>query len=230
MQEKLRVLWKFPARSPRDILRRLADHAEAARTDTKKPSPVVSVFSTDGRAFTGTVLGLDGGRDESVLLHAPDAHDAGQGHVVYLSMAHVVSVRIHDAEQYAPLLSEGAVARVEGEEAPTRLQLKRDLQSLSQRLPVAIDADWEALPRTDPAHLNLRDLGSELETAVGVVTHDDLARAAWKKLRGISIRHEQGAQIGAKRHDTSITLTLDLSRALPSDLVELIARQITSVL
>ncbi len=231
MHEKLRALVKYPAREPRELLRRFADEAQKHWGDDRHPLPLVTVYLREGPAFTGRVVRVDRDvRDEVILLHAPDNLTNPQGHVAYLPSAHVVAVRVHDADAHAPLLSEGAVARRLSEEAPSRLQVKREFQQLSERLPAPIDADWDALPKSDEAHLNLRDFALALEKAVLAVTDDDLARDAWKSVRKLTVAHDARADLSAKRHDRTIAIALDLSRPLPADLASRLSQKLTTVL
>jgi len=231
MHEKLRALVKYPARSPRDVLRTLAEQAQQHWGDDRRPLPIVTVYLREGPAFTGWVVRVDrDARDEMALLHAPDSLSNPQGHVVYVPTAHVVALRVHEADAHAALLSEGAVARRLSEEAPSRLQLKREFQQLSERLPAPLDADWDALPKSDEANLNLRDFALALEKAVLAVTDDDLARDAWKSVRKLTVAHEAKADLSAKRHDRTIALALDLSRPMPADLAARLSQKLTTVL
>jgi hypothetical protein len=228
---------KCRAKEPRALLRECAEYRGKVGDDAKKPLPRVTVFTTTGQAFTGSVVHVLRERDaETALLHAPDEARPEAVDLVYVPVDRVVAVKIHDAEWAAPLLTAGEVARVPSEQPQSRLQLKREVREIGQRmakefgLDSGVDVDWETLPKSDAPNLNVLDLAKGLEKAVRRVVRDKVGKDALKAVRRILVRHQPGARLTCEKDRESVVLVLDVDRALPESLDRVVEERLTGAL
>lgn len=205
------IVARFVVRPPLEILIRLARHF---RTHPGV-RPWIDVGTAEGVVHSGRLVDVDE-REGAALLHASENHG---GDVVYLRLDRVTSLKVRGAEELGALLSEGRVARAPGEEAPTRLLVRRTLAGL-RAAGLAVDAVWEAVPEAAEALLNLRDLAEAVTRAAAAVARDKEGRKALEEYRAICIRHEAGTRLRARPKGRTLLMEADLTRALPEKLAE----------
>lgn len=226
MPGKAEVFEKFVARDPQTLLRLLLD-----------VNPLVTLHTCHGHAFTGQLLALEGeGAGASVLLQCAEGNGATSDDVLYLPLAHVAAVRVHDGHRWAVALSDGAVARMPGEAAPTRLELKREVARLAEEfqresgLGVAFEVDWAAAPEGDDVSLNLRDLVRALIGSVGANTDDTVGRAAVAGLQAVAVVHKPEAALSLEVSGKRLLVEADLRKALPHPLDKAVREKFESAL
>ena len=235
LSETAHILSKFPARDPREILRRLVDHRRRLPVERQSASPLLSVCTTDGHCFRGWVLDCNE-QNDALLLHAAKNLNAASADVVYLTLSRISAVTVHDSDRIAPILSFGEVARAPGETAPSRLELRRSLQQASEGLradlglQLAVTADWDGIPEGEGVQLNLQDLSRVLQHVIREMARDDLGRAAWSALSTLVIRHQSSARLAAAKKERTVVIALDLSRALLPSLERDLSDSLNSIL
>ncbi|HVE38242.1 MAG TPA: hypothetical protein VNM14_00055 [Planctomycetota bacterium] len=226
---------KCRARDPRTLLRDCAEYRAKVGDDQKKPLPRVTVFTTTGQSFDGTVVHVQRERDvETVLLHVPDETRPEAVDLVYVAADRVAAVQVHDGEWVAPLLTGGEVARVPSELPQSRLQLKREVREIGQRMTKEFDSgievDWDSLPTSDVPNLNVLDLAKGVETAVRKVLRDKLGKEAMKRVRRILLRHQPGARLTCEKDRDGVLLVLDIDKALPDTLDQVVEERLAGAL
>jgi hypothetical protein len=226
---------KCRAKDPRVLLRDCAEYRAKVGDDAKKPLPRVTVFTTTGQSFGGTVVHVLRERDvETVLLHVPDETRPEAVDLVYVAAERVAAVRVHDGEWVAPLLTGGEVARVPSEPPQSRLQLKRELREIGQRMAKEFDSgvevDWDSLPRSDAPNLNVLDLARGVEKAVRKVLRDKLGQDAMKGVRRILLRHQSGARLTCEKDREGVLLVLDVDKSLPDALDRVVEERLNGAL
>jgi len=226
---------KCQARDPRTLLRDCAEYRAKVGDDAKKPLPRVTVFTTTGQSFGGVVVHVLRERDvETVLLHVPDDARPEAVDLVYVTADRVAAVQVHDGEWVAPLLTAGEVARVPSEQPQSRLQLKREVREIAQRMTKevdsGIDVDWDTLPKSDITNLNVLDLAKGVEKAVRKVVRDKIGKEEMKGVRRILLRHQPGSRLTCEKEREGVLLQLDLDKSLPDALDRLVEERLTGAL
>jgi len=226
---------KCHAKEPRVLLRECADYRAKVGDDDKKPLPRVTVFTTSGQSFSGFVVHIVRERDaETVLLHVPDEARPESVDLVYVNADRVAAVKVHDGEWIAPLLTAGEVARVPSEQPQSRLQLKREVREIGQRMAKefdsGVDVDWDTLPKSDTPNLNVLDLAKGVEKAVRKVLRDKLGKEAMRGIRRILVRHQAGARLTCEKDRDGVLLVLDVDRALPESVDRVVEERLTGAL
>jgi hypothetical protein len=226
---------KCRAKDARILLRDCAEYRAKVGDDAKKPLPRVTLFTTTGQSFAGHVVHVLRERDaETVLLHVPDEARPEAVDLVYVAAERVAAVQVHDAEWAAPLLTGGEVARVPSEQPQSRLQLKREVREIGQRMAkefdAGVDVDWDTLPQSDVPNLNVLDLARGVETAVRKVLRDKLGKDAMKGVRRILVRHQSGARLTCEKDRESVLLVLDVDKSLPEGLDGVVEERLTGAL
>ena len=207
-------LEKFPARSPLVVLQRLVE----ARVRDR--APAVDVFTVDGHCFSGWAVKLEaerGGQPENLLLQGMDSSGRPSEDLVYLSVARIAAVRVQAGGTYARVLSFGELGFGAGETGPSRLELKREFQSVSEKLQTELRLTL-TLEAGDAIHLTVRAIARAMPAAIAPELRDEVGRQAWTKIRALQIGHATGATLGARREGDVLRLTGDLTRALPEPL------------
>ena len=228
---------KCAAKDPRALLRECAEYRAKAGDDAKRPLPRVTIFTASGQSFTGAVVHVQREREvETVLLYAPDEGRPESVDLVYLTLDRVVAVKVQDGEWVAPLLTGGEVARVPSEEAPTRLQLKREVREIGQRVAKehgvasGLDVDWDSLPKGDAPNLNVLDFAKAVEKGVRKVVRDSLGKEAMKGIRKLSVRHQPAARLTCEKERDALVLVLDLEKSLPTPLDQVVEERLSGAL
>ena len=228
---------KCAAKDPRVLLRECAEYRARAGDDPKRPLPRLTIYTSTGQSFSGMVVQVQRERDlETVLLHVPDEARPEAIDLLYVGLDRVIAVKVQDGEWAAPLLTAGEVARVPSEEPPTRLQLKRDVREIGQRVAKeygvasGIDVDWDSLPRSDGPNLNVLDLAKSLEKGVRKVVRDSLGKEAMKGVRKVTVRHQPAARLTCEKERDALVVVLDLEKALPSSLDSVVEERLSGAL
>ena len=171
---------------------------------------------------------------ETVLLHVPDDARPEAVDLVYVPADRVAAVQVHDGEWVAPLLTAGEVARVPSEQPQSRLQLKREVREIAQRMTKEVDSgvdvDWDALPKSDTTNLNVLDLVKAVEKAVRKVVRDKIGKEAMKDVRRILLRHQPGARLTCEKDREGVLLVLDVDKSLPDALDRVVEERLTGAL
>jgi hypothetical protein len=226
---------KCQATDPRILLRDCAEYRAKVGDDAKKPLPRVTLFTTTGQSFSGHVVHVRRERDaETVLMHVPDESRPEAVDLVYVAVERVAALRVHDAEWVGPLLTGGEIARVPSEQPPSRLQLKREVREIAQRMTKeydsGLDVDWDTLPKSDLPNLNVLDVARGVEAAVRKVLRDKPGREAMKGVRRILVRHQSGARLTCEKDRDGVLLLLDIDKLLPEALDRVVEERLTGAL
>ena len=194
----------------------------------------VTLTYFSGAHVSGIVLRTATGRSGTTLLLGSTQNS---GDVIFVRLDQVMAVEVHNYQNFAPVLTGGAVARSPSEAAPNRLELKRKIQAMSEELQKKfqnhfnIDVLWDKLPESEhDVMLNLRDLSEAIKSAVERVAADDLGRKALNEIRILRLSHTDDESPSVKRDGSVIDLIYNLKRALPARLGEEVNEQLNSVL
>ena len=228
-------LSKFPARPPLDILQRIAERRRSLPDAEKDTLPRLTLLLNAAGPVTGWLLDVSP-KDDAVLLHAPANLNRQADDVAYLPLSRIAAVIVHDSAMAAPLLSFGAVPRAPGGPAPSRLGLKRSYAALEGELhkdpeiALTVQVDWDSVPDGDDALHNLGDLLKAIPAAVRSVARDEEGRTALATLRTLELRHGDKPSPVLSRDARTITVALDLGRALPPSPENFLSEKLGSVL
>ncbi len=187
----------------------------------------VSLLCRSGDQFTGEILDnnrSDGDREAATLLfRSKDANSDGFS-LLFLEYASVCGIRILEPVKHAQFLSNNQIARNPYEEAPTALELKRELeeklQSLCSKLdhPIELVVNWDDVFQDTVSTLNFRDLSlSFLEFLDDFVT-DELNKKEIKHISELHIEHRDGAELEGLVDGQRFCIAVDFERALPDGL------------
>ncbi|MDE2291637.1 MAG: hypothetical protein KGL53_06100 [Elusimicrobia bacterium] len=215
----------YPARDPQTLLRLLV-----------QVTPLVTLHTSQGHALTGQLLALEGdGPRASVLLDCADEKGETGSDIAYLLLGDVVAVKVHDGLRWSGLLADAA-ATVPGERAPSREELQRHVQHLSEDLRrrsglgIALEVDWTGVPDSDDARLNLRDLLAAVAGSLGDEGSEAAGRAAVAGLNVITIVHRPGANLSFASQAPRLYVGVDLHHALPRPLAKVVGERLQSSL
>ena len=223
------VVDKLTPRSPLEVIRRFVD---------QKETPTLTIYTTDGFTFCGIPNALEESRNEitlSLRLISPDLRSLSND-LVYIRGQRISHVKIHEFMSVAKTLSFGKIARNPEEPAPTRLQLRREIEELnlnfekSTGLKLKIYLDWDQLPQSNSANLNLRDLVKALFKSLQTLTKDAIGRESLQSLKKISIENKDGAYLTMNREKTELIVQIDLEKALPGNLEGVVLKTCEKVL
>lgn len=211
--------------APDTVLRALA----AACVGNELPErPVVRLRLTSGHVEEGWLIGVGSDRtDEVVVLGSPPHRHQMPEEAVYLRMRDVVSVGVYGAERFRDVLSGGVLPLPVSGEPVTRLVLRREFSS-SAVLPLRID--WAALPDTPVANTALAGLLAALRLAVSDLRGDEAGRQAWAGITTVCLEHRPGEDLALLRTAEDLTVSADLTAALPRRLDAEVRRQLNTVL
>jgi len=235
MSDLKNVLSKYAAETPREVLRKMAEVHRQQAQDGKIPGPEVTVYTSEGHSFSGLILDFNG-QSDSLLLYAPVNPKAASNDVVYLAISRVAAVRVRHSEVVAPVLSDGKVARPPGQQAPSRLEVRRLMREIAgkikeaSRVGLSIDADWDHVPDDGSAMLNLQDLVQALPPIVASTARDSEGRAAWARVSALHFEHRASALLSARKDGKTVVVDADLGRALPGPLEKTLTDQLNAVL
>lgn len=226
------------AKSPRNLLRLLAAHSKRVISTSSGTLPFVRMTVASGAEFSGWLLDLGSdANSESVVLNPSKFGDQLENELVYVSIDNVLSVHLQNARDFLSLLSDGAIARVLGEVAPTRLALRRSLQeeltrlNVAQKLDLKLLVDFEKLSERDAVLLNVRDLCTALALALTEINQDKMGHAALVAHSEFRIEPCQGLlEMSVVREGGAVVLKIDLDRALPVELVQTLSKNLSAVL
>jgi hypothetical protein len=220
-------LSRIPARSPQEILAVLAEAREQC-----PDALLIELGTSDGLVLSGQVIRIDESRDgPNVLLRHSD-HRGLLESVSYLPLGRVTSVRVLDSRAAATWISFGEIATRPGEKGPTRLELRRELATAGERLQqecgvgLQFAIDWESLPESDAAHLNVRKLSELLLGAVRKQASDPAGKQACGKLGTARFSHAPGQGLKLRREGPELFVCIDFERAITASL----ARELESSL
>lgn len=232
------VATKLRALTPRRLLETLAAQYNGKPFDEKNARPLLTLFTAEGATFTGFLIDLaDDGRGSAIVFKIETQHSAYANELVYLSLDRVTTVVVHGAERFAPILTDGAVARPRDGHgkslpAPSPLELRRLVASEQERLKGAggaeLQLELERLPATDDARANVLELcRAVVETMVArLESEDPMARDAALAITQIRFRQHDGESPGIRRNGATLSLDVDFTRALPGSLATWVSRQI----
>ena len=202
----------IPAVSPKRILESFKSIGKPA---------FVSVFTSRGFQFSGRVLAISEERSQSWLsMQEFDASWKETDNIIYLALDDVTCVKVHRADQLLKELSFGSVAHAHVDPAPTPLELNRKIEEMNGQLKhlglgFKIEAPVDAHKDSKDVLLNLSDLVVTLPTVLGKIAADKVGRDALTAIDKVLIQHEAGKILTASRDANALTVTLDLTRALP---------------
>ena len=223
------IINKLSPRTPLEIISRFIDQKE---TNT------ITVYTSDGFTFCGIAIALGEHRGESILsMHLiADSLKGLSDDLVYIHGQRISHIKIHEFRSVAKTLSFGTIARNPGEQAPTKLQLQRDIEEINLRfvkssgLKLILNLDWDKLPRSDVAFLNLIDLVKALFISLEKLTTDSLGREALQSLTNINIESKRGSPLTMNREKTIMIVQMDLEAAFPEGLGDVILKAVEKTL
>jgi hypothetical protein len=222
---------RFLMGEPREILRRLAEHAQ--KFGSWKDEPIeVTVFLASGHAVKGQVARLQRERDqENVLLFQGDLRDPA---VIYIRLADVAALEIQHAVAVDPLGGAGGQKARTGE-PPSRLDLKRELEKKSQILQgagfsLALECDWSTIGESPEERFGLAEALAALEKVILKIGKESLGREALKKIATLRLQGEPNAKIRCERQETTVNVFYDWRRSLAGTFESDFERQLESAL
>jgi len=192
MDPKLDILQRLPPRPLSRLLGDLAALRQRAAAGESVSVPLTTLHLRTGRDVVGWVVALD--QAGWLLVHGagPDPRQPGYD-AVYLPLAAVEALTVHDAPAAAPFLSEGRLAAPEQPAPglgppPSRLELKRKLAEHTNALRAAVgsslsvEVEWSGVAAEGEA---LRTLDRLIEDTVKVameLAKDEMGRSALGRL------------------------------------------------
>ena len=209
------------------------DPVEIVRLLEGRQVRLTLTFSS-GQTVTGVPIRSESQRGAYILLmrSSLNADD-----IFFVRLDDLTAVQVHGYQNVAPLLTDGAVARSPNEVSPTRLELKRSVQDLSEKIhketgsSLNLDVEWEKLPASEhDVHLNLRDLTASVRTQLAKVAADELGKRALSEIRVFRISHHDSENPEIKRDGSIIDFRINLARALPARLDNELNDKINGVL
>jgi hypothetical protein len=213
------LLAKLPSKPIPELLASLARGYDQSDDPARPRLPVVILHLRSGRDLSGRIvrLGQDPGRGQTLLLQAADSGGrAAETAALYVPLDSVEAVTVLEADQYADLLSDGALpAPPSNAPAPSRLDVLRAAEELNQAFvkqrgaAVKLDVDAAAgLPGEDLRSLSV--LVKETFAALSEIASDPLGRESMAAVRTLKIA--DAAAAGARLSDGCLEISAALSR------------------
>jgi hypothetical protein len=226
---------KFPARSPAEILRKLASsHETLSGEEILSP---VSIFTQEGLCFRGFFLKVESSEGaECLLLRGETDSGRPSEELTYFLLNRVVAVTVHDPRSIARTLSWGEIPRALNEEAPSALDLRRQIVDLSEKISkelnrkISIDVDWELIPKSGVSFLNLRDVCEEFYRQIQEAAKVPDIRAAWQWVLKIAVVQAERSSLQISREASSLVFQIDLNKALPERLAAAFSEGLNRIL
>lgn len=184
-----------------DLARQLQHFADLATADelSTEELPVVQLLLAAGGSVSGRVFGVSDGR---VLIGDADAVV-----VTTVVTSAIVGLQVSSSDATASLFGTPHRRR---SDAPTKLELKRRIKTISDRISarvaddVTIDVPWADLPEGDAARCDLQELLDNIDIAFTDLTTDDLGAEALAGVTTVAVRI--APQVGVDAGDATITI------------------------
>jgi len=207
------ALSKTFSESPRRLLLHLAELAEK-NAATLKESFRARIFLASGLVIDGRLLRSfqEDRADYLILATGEDPEDPG---MCYISLDHVAAVEFTPASSLIQAAS--AQSRVESlGPAPTRLELKRDLEKFNQKLSAdkspLVECDWPTLGDSDAERLSLKAMFSAIPAALKEIVRDPMGAAALGAVSKLIVRGGRGPVLTLTRDGDAVSLECALGQ------------------
>jgi hypothetical protein len=184
-------LYRLPLATIVSLLATLQALRERIQAGERLILPEITLGLTSGHRCTGELIAfghLDSSPDSRMVLLKPQS--SGALDVMYLPLSAIETLTVHYVEDNLHLLSFGKLREVTGA-VPSRLELERELRSISAQCQLSMTIAWEELPQTDEAFQGLAILLEQLRAILVMIQAEPLGAAALQELAGIDIRVDQ---------------------------------------
>lgn len=196
--QKIKTVANLSTHSPIEILRLVFSSLDNFHKGHKRELPRVTIYMNGG-SFSGFVIGIKEEPDASyIMMVEHDDTVRGQGiNAIYLPLWAVVAVKVHDCEQFLPLLSGGktevvkqatpGIVGLQKKIADEILHIRTVLQTN-----IKMEVSWETLAQDDLTLLGLYELIESFMLVVHEKISDEFKRIAFKTL--VTVIRFQNAQ------------------------------------
>jgi hypothetical protein len=176
---------RLPAKPVNALITEIAELQDRVRSGESIAPPDVTLLLDSGHRITGSILRVlpasEAAGEPLVLMRC--AMDA-----TYLPIAAIRAVTVHYSAANLHLLSGGKIKVASGA-VPSRLDLERQVRSLSAQLnPVTVTVAWDEMVATDEAFQSLEPLIQDLAAILLAIQADSLGVAALQQVDQIAIR------------------------------------------
>jgi hypothetical protein len=157
--------------------------------------PEVTFGLASGQSCKGELIAfgqLDNSPDSRTVLLKPKS--GGALDATYIPLAAIQTLTVHYAEDNLHLLSFGKLREASGQ-VPSRLELERELRSLSEQCQLPITIVWDELPKTDEALQGLAILLQQLRDILVSIQAEAIGAEALRELASVAIRVEQNPSV-----------------------------------
>ncbi len=186
---------RLPAKEIGTLVAELCVLQDRVRSGELLAVPAISLLLESGHSLAGTIVQATKSAAEqggTLLLQ----HQDNPLHVSYIPLDAICGITVYYSSQNLHLLSSGQVKPVTSQ-SPTRLDLERKAQYLSEKLAgTVISIVWDELPRTEEARQSLDIMLADLAAVIGLVRSDELGRTTLQQqVERIEIRGGTSAEV-----------------------------------
>lgn len=217
---------EISAREPITVLRLLAEQAVKFPPTKKTEAIEVRLFLKSGQTLGGWLKSLaliERGR-EVVCLGTGDIERPG---LIVVSAEEIIGLQVEPSDLAKEALSEAGMV---AEEVPTRLELKRRIKDISEKLGLTIECDWDTIGDSIEERQHFNDILPPLLATFKKIASDHLAKAALKEISTISLGGGPGARADWTHSNKTLRLKHDFRMTVPGIAAGDFSKQVEAVL
>ncbi|WP_218598301.1 hypothetical protein [Polaribacter sp. NJDZ03] len=209
----------FVAQTPEEILRSVFK---------KEEDILIAISLNNGGYVEGIILDFkeDNNHQKSVCMLSQ------QEEISFFNLHNITMITVKQPKKMVVELSKGTISRPLSSENEdlTALQLKRWLQSEKSLLGSHIkefDINDISLSEIN-TRLNIQDVFTALKSAIHQVITDELGKEAWQGVEIIIL--QQADKLGLKYQGETLTISINIDKALPEKLATILEEKLLQIL